>query len=169
MEIKGIAKPIQGNRLSKQKLTVSKNGVYALAHYVPAPLSYPNRPDKYDDHKAHQGSLLMDYSRKVEVLVEGKKRRDLILIGMNNFDSPCIGVQDFEPKSARYKFSFIFLKNRSSWLQIFRDQMEESISDSVTEFTHPNAKKRKKEATTEENVPFEPVDGLNMGSSSGSE
>ena len=131
VEIKGIKQMIKGLPRSPQPTKIQEDGVYALAHYVPVPLSHPNKLDNLTDHKAHQGSLLMDYARKTEIFANKKKQRDLILIDMKDFHSTCIGVPDFEPKDAKRKYSFIFLKSRSMWMDIFRQHMKESAGKKI--------------------------------------
>ena len=128
LHITGIKNPITCYPNSKQTKSVSKDGFYALVHYVPFPLSYTYFEDKHKNHLAHQDSLLMYYSRKVKVSFNKRMQRDLILVDMNNFNSVCIAVPDLEPAYNR-KNAYIFLKSKSEWIDILRKHMIQTIKN----------------------------------------
>ena len=86
LHITGLKNPITGYPNSKQTKSVSKDGFYALVHYVPFPLNYTYLEDEQKNHLAHQDSLLMYYSRKVKVSFNKRMQRDLILVDMNDFN-----------------------------------------------------------------------------------
>jgi hypothetical protein len=127
VSIKGIETPITGFKSSKQEFRIEHDGVYAMVHFVPLPLSYPNIAENWTDHKAHQSSLLMYYSRKQEVRVNRRLQRDILLVDLKHFNSTCIGVPDFTATSTKTSHSFIFMTGINNWMKLYSDHMKQSI------------------------------------------
>jgi hypothetical protein len=129
LEIKGMDESIQGINGSFE---IAKDGFYALSHYIPVPLTEkPVNLSYGDNHKAHQASLLLEYSQKKMVKINKKQQPDLLLVDMNKMLSPCIAVPDLDSKE---KHSFIFLKSKSDWLPIFIQHMKDPNEDGSMEF-----------------------------------
>jgi hypothetical protein len=142
LEITGVNAPITGYSNSRNKISIIEDGIYAMVHYIPLPLSYPTLKGNFKSHAAHDKSILMDYSQKVTIKLNYIEQRDITLISMKDFHSTCIAVPDFEA-TARKKHSFIFLKNKSEWLKLFRDHMKTSILEHEMNDNKKNKKRKR--------------------------
>ena len=107
-------------------LPVKKDGVYAIAHMLPVPLYHKPIHSHYgDNHKAHQGSLLFEYSQKKLRSRQRGASPSLFLVDPSSIVSPCVAVPDLD--ATKDLHSFIFLKSRCKWQKIFLDHMRKEL------------------------------------------
>ena len=119
LKIETLSSPIQYGDL----FNINEPGIYALVHKVPASLdSKPTWTTRYgDNHKAHQESMLFYYSEKMLTRTR-KKIPQIFLINVESINGPCIAVPDLD--NTKHKYSYIFMKNKASWMNIFLDHMK---------------------------------------------
>jgi hypothetical protein len=168
ISIEGIESTISGFTTSKQQFQIEHDGVYAMVHFLPLPLSYPNLSQNWTNHKAHQSSLLMYYARKQLVRVNRRLQRDILLVDLKNFNSTCIGVPDLTATTTKTNHSFIFMTGTSNWMKLYSDHMKQSI-DSLPEGYHETKAKADHNKTVPESDDEEQFDMDNSEADSDSD
>ena len=141
------------------KFVKGQSDIYAFVHFLPNPLTEkPTQKEWGHNQKAHQQSLLFEYSRKRC----NKTTASIQLITMERMVSTCIAAPDldaYHEKLTGYKHHcFIFMKRREEWNSIFFQEMkialmnkrknEESSSDQNDE---SNSDDEAEEESEEEN------------------
>ena len=102
------------------------DGLFGLCHLLPVPLSAkPIHATYGDNHKAHQGSLLFEYSQKKLKSKQRGSMPDVYLVDTELIIAPCIAVPDLD--ETKMPHSFIFVKSRCQWQHIFLEHMREEL------------------------------------------